>query len=34
MILARLGWQPSTPLRAGIEKTYSWIYDQYVAREK
>jgi len=34
MILARLGWQPSTPLRAGIEKTYAWIYDQYVAREK
>ncbi len=33
MILARLGWQPSTPLRAGIEKTYAWIYDQYVARE-
>jgi nucleoside-diphosphate-sugar epimerase len=34
IILARLGWQPSTPLRDGIEKTYAWIYDQYVAREK
>jgi GDP-D-mannose 3',5'-epimerase len=34
LILARLGWQPSTPLRGGIEKTYAWIYDQYVEREK
>ena len=32
MILARLGWQPSRPLREGIEKTYAWIYDQYAAR--
>jgi GDP-D-mannose 3', 5'-epimerase len=23
-----LGWEPNTPLRAGIEKTYAWIYDQ------
>jgi len=29
-----LGWAPSTPLRHGIEKTYAWIYDQYMAREK
>jgi nucleoside-diphosphate-sugar epimerase len=34
MIRARLGWQPSTPLRVGIEQTYAWIYDQYTAREK
>jgi nucleoside-diphosphate-sugar epimerase len=34
MILERLGWQPSIPLVAGIEKTYEWIYDQYLAREK
>jgi nucleoside-diphosphate-sugar epimerase len=23
-----LGWQPSTPLRHGMEATYRWIYDQ------
>ncbi len=23
-----LGWEPSTPLREGIEKTYRWIYEQ------
>jgi nucleoside-diphosphate-sugar epimerase len=34
LILARLGWQPTTPLRVGIEETYAWIYDQYVTREK
>jgi nucleoside-diphosphate-sugar epimerase len=34
MILARLGWQPATPLRQGLEPTYAWIYDQYVARER
>jgi len=34
MILNRLGWQPSISLREGIEKTYAWIYEQYVAREK
>jgi nucleoside-diphosphate-sugar epimerase len=28
-----LGWEPSTPLRKGLEKTYRWIYDQYQARE-
>ncbi len=25
-----LGWEPSTPLRVGLEKTYAWIYDQMV----
>jgi nucleoside-diphosphate-sugar epimerase len=34
MIIERLGWAPSTPLRNGIEKTYAWIYDQYMARER
>ncbi len=29
-----LNWEPSIPLRVGMEKTYRWIYDQYVAREK
>jgi nucleoside-diphosphate-sugar epimerase len=23
-----LGWEPSIPLRVGMEKTYAWIYDQ------
>jgi nucleoside-diphosphate-sugar epimerase len=27
-ILERLGWEPSTPLADGMEKTYAWIYDQ------
>jgi nucleoside-diphosphate-sugar epimerase len=29
-----LNWEPNIPLRVGLEKTYAWIYDQYVAREK
>jgi nucleoside-diphosphate-sugar epimerase len=29
-----LHWEPSTPLRVGLEKTYRWIYDQYLARER
>jgi GDP-D-mannose 3', 5'-epimerase len=24
-------WEPDTPLRVGLEKTYAWIYDQIVA---
>lgn len=27
-----LGWEPSIPLRVGMEKTYRWIHDQMVAR--
>jgi GDP-D-mannose 3',5'-epimerase len=27
-ILERLNWEPSTPLSEGMEKTYSWIYDE------
>ena len=29
-----LHWEPNTPLRCGLEKTYRWIYDQYLARER
>ena len=28
MIQRELGWEPSIPLREGMEKTYRWIYDQ------
>ena len=28
------GWEPSTPLRVGLERTYNWIYNQYLARER
>ena len=34
LIKKHLGWEPSTPLRVGMEKTYRWIYDQYMARER
>jgi nucleoside-diphosphate-sugar epimerase len=29
-----LGWEPNISLRAGLEKTYAWIYDQYELRER
>lgn len=28
LIMKKLGWEPSITLREGLEKTYSWIYDQ------
>jgi nucleoside-diphosphate-sugar epimerase len=28
LIQKMLGWEPSIPLRMGMEKTYAWIYDQ------
>ena len=28
LIKKLLGWAPSIPLRAGMEKTYEWIYDE------
>jgi GDP-D-mannose 3',5'-epimerase len=34
LIQKYLQWEPNTPLRAGLEKTYRWIYDQYIARER
>ena len=32
MILARLGWEPSTRLRDGLEDTYRWIFDEVSRR--
>jgi len=29
-----LGWEPSIPLRVGLEKTYAWIYDQIVSGKR
>jgi len=34
LIQSYLGWEPSISLRAGLEKTYAWIYDQYKLREE
>jgi len=34
LIRSRLGWEPSTPLRDGLERTYAWIHAQYVARTR
>ena len=34
LIQKLLHWQPNTTLRAGLEKTYAWIYDQYQKRER
>src|SRR5262252_5654737 len=34
LIQKYLHWEPDTSLRAGLEKTYRWIYDQYQARER
>jgi nucleoside-diphosphate-sugar epimerase len=31
MIQERLGWEPSTTLRDGLEQTYRWIHDQVSA---
>jgi GDP-D-mannose 3',5'-epimerase len=28
LIRQALGWEPSIPLRTGMEKTYAWIHDQ------
>jgi GDP-D-mannose 3',5'-epimerase len=34
LIQRHLHWEPSTSLRTGLEKTYRWIYDQCLARER
>ena len=34
LVKAKLGWEPSIPLRVGMEKTYRWIYAQAKAREE
>jgi nucleoside-diphosphate-sugar epimerase len=33
MIKQILNWEPSTPLRVGLEKTYHWIEEQHLVRE-
>ena len=32
MIRDLIGWEPSIKLRAGLEQTYAWIYEQYMDR--
>ena len=34
LIQEKLGWQPSQPLRKGMEETYVWIEDQVRKKEK
>jgi GDP-D-mannose 3', 5'-epimerase len=34
LIKKYLNWEPCIPLQTGLEKTYAWIYDQYLARER
>ena len=34
LIQARLGWQPSFPLRRGLELTYRWIYDSIASPQR
>ena len=32
LIQKYLGWEPGIKLRDGMEKTYAWIYDEYMAK--
>lgn len=32
LLLRMLGWEPSMPLRTGMERTYRWIYDEIQSR--
>ena len=34
LIKKYLQWEPDTTLQEGLEQTYAWIYDQYLARER
>jgi GDP-D-mannose 3', 5'-epimerase len=34
LILERLGWEPTTPLAVGLEKTFTWIYDELAAKAR
>jgi nucleoside-diphosphate-sugar epimerase len=34
IIRERLGWEPTIPLRNGLERTYRWIYDEVAALER
>jgi nucleoside-diphosphate-sugar epimerase len=33
-ILEEYGWEPSTSLRVGLEKTFTWIYDQLASGQR
>jgi len=33
MIKSILNWEPNTPLRVGLAKTYAWIEQQYADRK-
>jgi len=33
MILEKLGWEPKTPIKKGLAKTYAWIEQQYKDRK-
>jgi len=33
IIKKTLGWEPNTPLRKGMEKTYNWIYEQMTGKK-
>ena len=33
MIKSILGWEPTTPFRVGLAKTYAWIAEQYQDRQ-
>jgi nucleoside-diphosphate-sugar epimerase len=32
MIMAELGWEPGIKLRDGMERTFRWIHDEYMAK--
>ena len=32
LIQQYLNWEPSISLRAGMERTFAWIHDEYVAK--
>jgi len=32
LVQSVLGWEPSTPLRAGIARTYGWVFEQLQAK--
>jgi len=34
LIKRRFGWEPSTALAKGLERTFRWIYDQLAARDE
>jgi nucleoside-diphosphate-sugar epimerase len=34
LIQKYLGWEPDTPLRVGMAKTYEWIYEQFMEQQK